>query len=138
MLSKATFVLGTVIIILTATISSCDVLEPSQRFTVTYEVSGTFSDCTVFYITRRDDVAPDEVNQGGQSLDEDVTLPWSHTYDVTVTPMFPFNTQVSAVCADSSENEVEVLLSIDGELKDSAQETGRNVNALAEYRLVVN
>jgi hypothetical protein len=51
--------------------------------------------------------------------------------------MFPFNTQISAVCADSNENEVEVLLLVDGELKDSAQENGRNVNALAEYRLVV-
>ena len=138
MLSKAIFILGVCIIAVTATITSCDVLEPSQRFTVTYEVSGTFSDCTVFYITRRDDVAPEEVNQGGQVLDEDVTLPWSHTYDVTVTPMFPFNTQISAVCADSNENEVEVLLLVDGELKDSAQEAGRNVNALAEYRLVVN
>ena len=138
MLSKAIFILGVLIFAVTATITSCDVLEPSQRFTVTYEVSGTFSDCTVFYITRRDDVAPEEVNQGGQVLDEDVTLPWSHTYDVTVTPMFPFNTQISAVCTDSNENEVEVLLLVDGELKDSAQEIGRNVNALAEYRLAVN
>ena len=138
MLNKAVFFHGTVILTLTALLPSCDVLEPSQRFTVTYEVSGTFSDCTVFYITRRDDVAPDEVNQGGQSLDEDVTIPWSHTFDVTVTPMFPFNTQISAVCTDTSENEVEVLLLVDGELEDSAQETGRNVNALAEYRLVVN
>ena len=138
MLSKAIFPLGVLIIAVTAALTSCDVLEPSQRFTVTYEVSGTFSDCTVFYITRRDDVAPDEVNQGGQVLDEDVTLPWSHTYDVTVTPMFPFNTQISAVCTDSNENEVEVLLLVDGELKDSAQETAQNVNAQAGYQLVVN
>ena len=138
MMSKALFMLGVLTISLAATITSCNVLEPSQRFMVTYEVSGTFSDCTVFYITRRDDVAPEEVNQGGQVLDEDVTLPWSHTYDVTVTPMFPFNTQISAVCTDSNENEVAVLLLVDETLKDSAQETGRNVNALAEYRLVVN
>ena len=78
------------------------------------------------------------LHQGGQVLDEDVTLPWSHTYDVTVTPMFPFNTQINAVCTNSDENEVEVLLLVDGELKDSAQEIGRNVNAQAEYQLVVN
>ena len=138
MLRKAKLILATGIIAVTAIISSCDVFEPSQRFTVTYEVSGTFSDCTVFYITRRDDVGPDEFNQGGQSLDEDVMLPWSHTYDVTVTPMFPFNTQISAVCSDSVEGQVEVLLLVDGEVKDSAQDMGRNVNALAEYRLVVN
>ena len=52
--------------------------------------------------------------------------------------MFPFNTQINAVCTNSDENEVEVLLLVDGELKDSAQEIGRNVNAQAEYQLVVN
>ena len=138
MFNKIVFIFGAFIVALSGTIISCDVLETSQRFTVTYEVFGTFSDCTVFYITRRDDVAPEDINQGGQNLDDDVTLPWSHTYDVTVTPMYPFNTLISAVCTDSNENEVEVFLFVDGELKDSALETGRNVNPSAEHRLVVN
>ena len=64
MLSKAIFILGVFIIAITGTITSCDVLEPSQRFTVTYEVSGTFIDCTVIYITRRDDVASGRPSPG--------------------------------------------------------------------------
>ncbi len=131
-------ILGIALFLVVATTSACDITQPSQLFTVTYEVSGTFSDCEMFYITRRDDVEPDEVNQGGQSLNEKVALPWSLTYEVTVTPMFPFNTQISAVCSDPDGGEVEVWLSVDGELKDSAQESGQNVNALAEYRLEVD
>jgi len=121
-----------------AILFGCDDSQTSKRFTVTYDVYGTFSECTVFYITRSDQVGPDEVNQGGQSLDEDVTLPWLYTFDVTVTPMFPFWTQIAAVCSDSDGGDVEVFLSIDGEIMDTAQESGRNVNAMAEYQLIVN
>ena len=72
MLNKSILILGAVIVALSGTITSCDVLEPSQRFTVTYEVSGTFSDCTVFYITRRDDLSPEEVNKVNVLLDINV------------------------------------------------------------------
>jgi hypothetical protein len=109
----------------------------SQTFSVEYQVSGTFDSCTVFYITRKDEVAPQEVNQGGQNNDEDVTLPWSHSFDVTVTAMFPFNTQVNAVCSGADEQSATVKVLVDGVEQDSATETGQNVNAQAGYTITV-
>lgn len=109
----------------------------SQTFSVEYQVSGTFDSCTVFYITRKDEVAPQEVNQGGQNNDEDVTLPWSHTFDVTVTAMFPFNTQVSAVCSGADEQSATVKVLVDDVEQDSATESGQNVNAQAGYTITV-
>lgn len=112
--------------------------DGSRRFTVTYEVSGTFDSCTVFYITRRDDVEPDQENEGGDSRSEDTALPWSHTFDVTVTEMRPFNTLVRAVCTASSALDVTAVLEVDGEERDRATESGQNVNAGAEAQLTID
>lgn len=111
----------------------------AKKFQVRYEATGTFtSDCDFFYITRRADVSPDEENQGGVALQDTDTLPWTLSFEVTVTPLRPFNTAVSAVCADAIEGTAEVIIFIDGVENARGTETGRTVNAEAEFRLVVS
>lgn len=111
--------------------------DASQRFSVRYEAVGTFDDCTFFYITRRDDVAANEENEGGESLSEEGSLPWSHSFDVTVTRARPFNALVSAVCSSSAERQVTATVFIDGNEVDRQTLTGRNVNAQAEGALTL-
>jgi len=108
----------------------------AQKFLVRYEATGTFpAVCQIFYITRRDDVAPDEENEGGDALQTASTLPWNHSIEITVTKLRPFVTQVSAVCADSAEHRAEVVLFIDGQEQSRQEATGRNVAPMAEFRL---
>ena len=109
-----------------------------QKFLVQYEAKGTFtSKCDIFYITRNSEVSPDEENEGGASLQDKVSLPWTLSFEVTVTKLLPFNTLVSAVCADNIANNAEVIILIDKVEKVRDSKTGRNINAKAEYRLKV-
>lgn len=109
----------------------------SRRYTVRYDVSGSFSDCTFFYITRRDDVAPDQENLGGDSRTDTGGLPWSLTYDVTVTALHPFNTQVGAVCSASGSETVTTTITVDGEEVATQTQSGQNVSAQAGFELTV-
>jgi hypothetical protein len=111
--------------------------DGSQRFLVQYDVTGTFGECTVFFITRRDDVAADQENEGGDSRSEDVTLPWSHAFEVTVTQRRPFNTVANAVCASGSSAEVTAAITVDGETVDEDTRSGRSVNAQTAHELSV-
>ncbi len=131
------FILGVALLLFVGQLTSCAAAPAptGQKFAVLYEVSGTFDDCTVFYITRRDGVGPDDVNEGGEVVQEDVALPWSHTFDVTVTAMRPFNTQIGAVCTSDTSEQVQASVSVNGVEEDAAQETGQNVNAQAEFTL---
>ncbi|MGD8860810.1 MAG: hypothetical protein PVI30_12440 [Myxococcales bacterium] len=106
-----------------------------RRLTVRYDVSGTFDRCTVFYIDRREDVAADEENRGGDSLSDDVSLPWTHTFDVTVTALHPFVAHVGAVCAGEDADQVTARVTIDGVEADVGIEPGPNANAAAEIEL---
>jgi hypothetical protein len=137
--TAARFILGAAALAFAGQLTSCAVAPApgGQKFTVLYEVSGTFDDCTVFYITRRNDVSPDEENEGGEVIQEDVALPWSHTFDVTVTTMRPFNTQIGAVCTSGTSEQVQATVSVNGVEEDTAQETGQNVNAQADFTLTV-
>lgn len=122
-------------------LSGCSLSEDGskggkQKFLVHYEAAGTFkSKCDIFYITRSSEVSPDEENEGGISLQDKVSLPWTLSYEVTVTKLRPFNTAVSAVCGDNTARSAEVVLFIDDVEKVRDSKTGRNVNAEAEYRL---
>ena len=111
--------------------------DGSRTFTVRYEVTGTFDGCTVFYVTRRDDVAPEQENEGGDSRSEDVVLPWSHSFDVTVTRLRPFNTVANAVCTAGSSAQVTAAITVDGATVAEATESGRNVNAQTAHELTV-
>ena len=85
-----------------------------NKFIVRYEATGNFtSKCDIFYITRNSEVSPDEENEGGVSLQEKSSLPWTFSYEVTVTKLRPFNTLVSAVCADNIARSAEVVIFID-------------------------
>jgi hypothetical protein len=109
----------------------------STKFTVRYEVTGTFtSACDLFYINRRDDIGPDEENQGGDSRQETSTLPWEYSFDVTVTQLHPFNTQIGAVCSDTADQDVSAVIYIDGVERARDDRTGQNVNAMASYQLI--
>lgn len=110
----------------------------SRKYTVLYEVTGTYAECTVFYITRRDDVGPDDENQGGQVLEEVVSLPWSVTFDVTVTQLHPFNAQVDVVCSGEADDTVRASLSIDGQERAVEEASGQNVDASAGTTLEVS
>ena len=101
----------------------------TRKVSVRYDVTGSFTGCTVFYITRKDDVTADEVNAGGQVLDEDVTLPWSTTFDVTVDTMHPFNSQIDAVCSAQDDATVNASITIDGTVADTDTQSGQNVSA---------
>lgn len=109
------------------------------RFSVLYEATGTFTEpCNMVYITRQDDVGPDQQNEGGQSITVPETLPWSHSFDVTVTQLRPFNLFVAAVCGGgSSTDEVEVNLYVGGVKLGTDTQTGGVVNAQAEYTLTI-
>jgi hypothetical protein len=107
-----------------------------QKFLVRYEAKGTFaSKCDIFYITRNSEVSADEENEGGVSLQDKASLPWTLSFEVTVTKLRPFNTLVSAVCADNISRSAEVMIFIDDVEKARDSKTGRTVNAGAEYRL---
>jgi hypothetical protein len=110
-----------------------------QKFLVRYEAQGTFAaECDIFYITRSSEVAPDQENKGGVSLQDKVSLPWSLSFEITVTKLHPFNTLVSAVCGDNIANSAEVAIFIDDVEKARDSKTGRNVSATAEYRLTLD
>lgn len=111
--------------------------DTSQRFSVRYDVDGSFGGCSVFYITRRDDVAPDQENQGGTSLSDSVSLPWTHDFDVTVTQLHPFVTQIGAVCSAQASGTVNVSVTVDGQQVDSDSDTGQVANAQAGKELTV-
>ena len=107
-----------------------------QKFLVRYEAKGTFaSQCDIFYITRSSQIAPDEENEGGASLQDKATLPWTLPFEVTVTKLHPFNTLVSAVCANNMDRNAEVVIFIDDVEMARDSKTGRNVSAMAEYSL---
>jgi len=109
----------------------------STKFSVRYEVTGTFTTaCDLFYITRRDDVGPNEENKGGDSLQDTATLPWEHSFEVTVTQLHPFNTQIGAVCSDAEDQDVSAVIYVNGVEEARDDQTGKNVNATAFYQLL--
>jgi hypothetical protein len=122
-------------------IIGCDSSDPANsgrtKFAVRYEAEGTFlSACDIFFITRKDGVAPDEVNQGGDVQQIAATLPWTHSFDITVTPQKPFNTSVSAVCDQDIAKTATVKIFVDSVEKASDEKTGRTVAAEAGFQLV--
>lgn len=110
------------------------------RFSVRYEATGTFTQpCNIVYITRKDDVDPDQQNEGGQSLNVPETLPWSHSFDVTVTQLRPFNLFVAAVCGGGdATDEAEVNLFVDGVKLGTEHQTGAVVDPQAEFMLTTD
>lgn len=112
--------------------------DASQRFSVRYSVDGSFAGCSVFYITRQDGVAPDQENQGGTSTADSVSVPWTHDFDITVTPLHPFVTQVGAVCSAQTVGTVDVSVTVDGQQVASDSDTGQVASAQAGMELTVS
>lgn len=112
----------------------------SRRFSVRYEASGTFvQPCNIIYIARKTTVSADQENEGGQGFNLPSTLPWSYSFDVTVTERRPFNLYIGAVCGGGTATDmVQVRLYVDDVLRDSAQETDNVAGPEAELVLTVD
>ena len=125
------------LLLLTGCDSGGDSGNDSVRYSVRYEASGTFvPQCNIIYITRKDGVSADQENEGGQGINLPSHLPWSTSFDVTVTQLRPFNLYIGAVCGGGNENTVaEVRLYVDDQLVASGQDVGSVVSAEAEYVL---
>lgn len=111
----------------------------SRRFTIRYEASGTFvPQCNIIYIRRKDGVSAEQENEGGQVITTPEELPFTYSFDVTVTARRPFNVYIGAVCGGGNETTTaEVRLYVDDVLRDSDQETGSVVSPEAELELTV-
>jgi len=126
---------------LLVSLAACDGNDNSSetngtKYLVRYEATGTFTTaCDFFYITRRADVDPDEENQGGTSTQASDQLPWEHAFEITVTTLHPFVTQIGAVCSDAQAKDVAVAIFVDGAEKARDEASGTVVSATASYNL---
>lgn len=133
-------VLGLLLLMLSLQGLGCDTAEVEQTRTyrVEYRVEGSFSGCSLFYITRGSDVEPDEVNQGGEVVHTHEALPWSTAFDVTIAPGKAFIAQVNATCTSTASETVQVSLYIDGVLREQAEATDAEADVTTAVALTMD